>query len=187
MLKPAVTSKRDYYQRAALGEFGNQIKSWLSLGDFFSDPEKKFPVAVRYMEPGSPFCVMDLASSKDVWEATDKMSELGADLSLMVVNECAPDDKLTIQGELCERPGGAYLHYSTKRGYRMREGLAKFGRHITGLGSILTLAHFMDPTAFDAVRQLLQEYPEHVIEFSCYTVGVGTLGWNTIIWEVRAY
>lgn len=37
------------------------------------------------------------------------------------------------------------------------------------------------------IEDLMNEYPDHVIEFTCMTKPYGTLGWKTVVWEVRNY
>jgi hypothetical protein len=40
---------------------------------------------------------------------------------------------------------------------------------------------------YDWLQELLEIYPDHVIEFSSYSVPVGNLQRCLVVWEVRKY
>lgn len=103
-------------------------------------------------------------------------------------SERAPDDRLTFQGEICELPsvGGYALHYSTRK-QPQREALRNFGSHKHGPGALLLCKQFMDGDSYEDLRTLLDLYPLHVVEFSCFNVRLGNLRRNTIFWEVRKF
>lgn len=42
--------------------------------------------------------------------------------------------------------------------------------------------------SYDDLQVLFEEYPDHVVEFTCYDCFYGILkGRNSVIWEVRNY
>ena len=45
----------------------------------------------------------------------------------------------------------------------------------------------VDPSSLDDIIGLVDDYPEHVVEFSTFSVNVGLLQRPTVIWEVRRY
>lgn len=80
---------------------------------------------------------------------------------------------------------GLQLFYSEVK-KPMRDSLKEGGKQVTGVVASMTLRHFMNPKSYDWLQVLLDRYPYHVVEFSCYGVCWGTLiGYNTAFWEVR--
>lgn len=108
-------------------------------------------------------------------------------------NETAPDDRATLQGEIRRAPGGLQFFGSerSRAGYgrmiRMRDAL-RVARSYQGLTVLFLLRKHLSPPSLDDLMELLDLYPEAVIEFSAYDLQLGTCrGRNTIIWEVRNY
>ena len=98
----------------------------------------------------------------------------------------APTSETTFQGEVYESEKGLSLFYSTVP-KPMRESIAEGGVQIYGLSAMLHLEYYLPPIDLDWIRVLLQRYPSHVVEFSCYNTRCGTLNRRCIIWEVRMY
>ena len=45
-----------------------------------------------------------------------------------------------------------------------------------------------DEVSVEWIYELLENYPDHVIEFNCFTEPWGTLpGYNVVFWEGRSY
>ena len=98
----------------------------------------------------------------------------------------APTEHTTFQGEVMESSQGLSLFYSTVT-KPMRDALKEKSEQCFGLCATMKLRQYLDPVDLDWIRVLLQRYPSHVVEFSCYNVCCGTLNRRTIIWEVRMY
>jgi len=106
-----------------------------------------------------------------------------------VIDETAPDERNTLQGELVRTARGLEGYLGVRTGKRMRlamaEGLLTPRR---GVEVQLLLDQFMDASSREDVNYLLDRYDGAVIEFCCYDLNVGVLPHrNTIIWEVRHY
>ena len=182
-----VLNKRDMTERWNRGEFGNKIRVWPSIKEFLDDedlPQDTF--TLRSYEPGSPHCAYDL-TPRQLRDRCFVLACDGVDMSQFYVNESASlDDKLLLQGEVCRSHRGLELRCSTVK-KKMRLAFAKRVEDIHGLRANIILKCAMDPVAYDWVMELLDRYPDHVVEFSTWSVPFGDLGWNTIVWEVRKY
>lgn len=90
-------------------------------------------------------------------------------------NESPPDELLVIQGEACRSSRGLELTYT----YEKKPMKQCSFEYVCGLRAVFMID--------DDVKELLDEYDGHVVEFSTYSVRLGTCNRRTIIWEVRAY
>lgn len=109
-------------------------------------------------------------------------------------NECAPDDRATLQGYVRNFSGtlhlDAWIRKPGKRyakGYRMKEVLRWF-RHYEDLQARLILKEHLCLADFEDLEQMLFLFPAHVVELTAYSCDVGwARGRNTIFWELRNY
>jgi len=187
MSRKPVLTKRDFVRRYARGEFGNASPTWSSFQDWFTNEPWR-----RY---GKLFHVRNrIAAGRtwyDVWwsklwltwfEAVDYYGE-----SNLYISAMAPTDKTVLQGEVCEGLWGLDLTYTTVA-KPMRDALVESSTSVSGLVASLVLKHYLSPADLDWLNYLLEEYPDHVVEFSTYSVEWGTIpGYNTVFWEVRKY
>lgn len=56
-----------------------------------------------------------------------------------------------------------------------------------GLTALQVLRTLLDPTGFDNVMDLLNNFPNAIVEFARYSIPVGVLARPTVIFEVREY
>ena len=111
--------------------------------------------------------------------------------SSITFNQSMPDEHLLIQGEAMRNsmipPFGLYLFYSELR-KPMNLALEEDAHHAFGLLAKSLLQSRMTPSSYSDTEALLELYPDSVVEFSTYEIGVGGIpGRNTVIWEVRNY
>ena len=160
------------------GRFGNTLRTWDCVWSAVGDPSYSGPYVLRSRRP--MFKVnYDLPTVAHLAEYVhDKYKDC-------YVNERMPDHLITIQGEIQRDQGGLYLFYSDLKGH-MRPSLKKKPMEASGLVA-KSLIEQAVPDHAGVIWDLLEEYPDHVIEFSCFSRGVGQLGWPLIVWEVRAY
>lgn len=164
------------------GLFGNKLKSWDSVDDFLRDSYKG-TISVRYKGLAGQFCYYNVTNINPI---IDEIIHKGGKRENIIINESAPDEFLTIQGELTRNEYGLYLFYSTKKG-KMRDCL-KNGLSSKGLKVNIMLKHYLTPNSYEDIMELLDLYPDHIIEFSTYNKCIGDcVGRNTLIWEVRKY
>jgi hypothetical protein len=166
------------------GAFGNKLRTWASVDDYFKSAFTGL-VVMRYSGLGNSFVQFNLArqsvpSTVAVW--LDK----GAKLELIKVSEAAPDHRLTIQGELMQHEAGYSLFYSTEK-TNMRLAMANRPTQLIGPSVMWHLKALMTPGSYADTQELLDIYPGAVIEFSTFSVNVGHCSArNTIVWEVRS-
>lgn len=171
-------NKAEFYQGWKALRFGNRVRMWagqeeLAASDYGGTVSARSTVAGGLCVYGVP---AEVATSSLVYAG-------------MAFNESAPDAHLLLQGELCHdsRLGGYYLFASAEK-LPMRKALASSGQHHRGLGALLLLRAVCNPKGFDMLMELLDLYPDAVIEFGAYSRNLGEIpGHNTVVWEVREY
>ena len=178
-----IKRKKENFELLKKGFFGNKLKIWSSVDEILEDSYSG-TVSMRY-NGGSKgfFYAYDVPINK-ITEVEEKWIKEGAKKELIVFNENAPDNFLTIQGELMIDYELYCLFYSTEK-KKMNEAM-KNGKHATCLTAKLILEHFLDPSSCSDIQALLDIFPDRVIEFSTYSIYLGDIpGRNTIIWDVR--
>lgn len=173
------------------GAFGNKLRTWNSYMEWVMD--RHFCVlpldalyALRVWAPGGggPF-VADL-HDYEVQPAYQRLIDQGWPHSWITLNECAPDDQLLVQGELMRTPNHLYFRYNTQP-MRMREGM-RIAKDMEGVRVREALKHWLTPSSYSDLEELLEEYPDSVIELSAYRTNVGNCpGRNMLVWEIREY
>ena len=177
--------------RWSRGEFGNKLEMWESIEDFYAALDSGEwrtcdRVVIRSRDVDQPFCVYDILP----WEVAGYVSSFvleGADRKKLYLNSSECENRfLVIQGEVMRSHRGLELHYSTHP-KKMRQALEIEARDAHGLAAKIVLETKLPPGDFDWIMELLDEYPDHVVEFSTWSVPYGTYPRCTIVWEVRSY
>jgi hypothetical protein len=175
-----ISTKRQNYELYLRGSYGNKLMTWSSIDEFV---KSKYSGSVSLRTNAN---IPGGFVKYDVTDINEALKDCNVNLDNIVINESAPDEYLTIQGELIRNEHGLYLYYSTIPG-KMRDCM-KHAISASGLTVKLMLEHYMTPSSYDDIIELLDMYPNHVIEFSTYSKCLGDCyGRNTIIWEVRNY
>jgi hypothetical protein len=170
-----IPNKARAYELYLAGEFGNKLRTWANVEEFrrsgfageVSIRNAKIPNwKTRYRVPAAE------AREVTVDGAT--------------FNESAPDDHLTLQGEVARTAElGLYLRYSTEPNLKMKEAMAQ-PKHATLLRAAAFLSVHLWPSSLDDLYELLDRFPDATVEFSAFSCAVGDcLYRNTIFWEVR--
>lgn len=178
-----ITNKKEWVRRNALGIWGNSIPR------FTMDTMRSIPdgmgVTIRTTRGGGGFC--EYVRYHETWLQTQTIIEracykakpLGYRRDEIYMTELMPEQEIILQGEFHELYG---CFYSTEK-VHMRE-LKKFEHWYP---TRLPLQLNMCPHSYENFQQLVNDYPNHTIEFSVYGVPVGTAKWNSMVWEVRQY
>jgi len=70
-------------------------------------------------------------------------------------------------------------------------GCARVATYLTqsaeGFSALLVLRNRVDPLGLDTILALLDAFPDAVVEFATFDVGVGVYHQPTVIFEVREY
>jgi hypothetical protein len=184
-VKSAPKSKTEFYERFLRGEFGNRPRH-LGMWDDLKKSGYRGRVTIRDMVPGGPCFygvdVTDLLAGKLPVGCTDLRGKR--------FNEAMPDDKLLLQGNVWYCWSGPLrLDYSCEPGIGHREAVNQpYVRHAEGLLAHSLLRTHLDPSSYDDLRGLLDDYDDAIIEFSAYSVDVGICSnRKSIFWEIRNY
>ena len=176
-----VGSKVSFVKRFAAGEFGNRGPMWQTLPQFLASGYRGL-VHLRNRTPGGPTWY-DIPSHR----VAAKYRQVRASPKSYYLAAMAPTSKTVLQGEVQRTTTGLYLYYTTVA-KPMREALAHRATTEKGIIANCTLKRFLCPNSFSWLMTLLERYPEHVVEFSTFSVNWGTVPFhNTVFWEVRNY
>jgi hypothetical protein len=154
--------------------------AWSSLEDVLASGFKG-EVSIRSREISNPVRLYHIP--------VDKLAETVAALPLnqsragLEFSEAPPDDKRVVQGEW----DGRRLYYSFV-GKPMRFALAEGGQHLYWTEARRFLKQHLTAGDYEWLESLLEDFPDHTVEFSAFSVPVGVLaktGSQTIFWEVR--
>jgi hypothetical protein len=183
-----VSSKAENYLLYEAGAYGNKFRTWNRLHDIeASDFSGKIVMRYRgksggahYPRLGEQITLAEASITLRQWIAK------GADIDEIAYNEAAPDHALLLQGEIMLSIDHISLFYSTSK-TTMRLALRE-GNHACGMQALVLLRQSLFPSSWSDVLELLDRFPNSVIEFSAFAHAVGYLrGRNAVIWEVRNY
>lgn len=190
-----ILDKKENNRLYELGYFGNKPRTWKSLNSWFNDCYthnillNEVYYALRTISvPGiqlpwycQPLLVIDIQGIKNIWIRHYNIKEED-----IVVAEYIPDEYVFIQMEIMRSITYLSLRYSkVKKMFRL--ALQEQSIVEEGMRAVMTLGRYMCPAAYTRLTELINEFPDSVIEVSVFNRAVGDLGWNTIIWEVRNY
>jgi hypothetical protein len=188
-VKPPITTKKAMYRLLQAGLLGNTIPIYNSVDEWWdSDDLWRYDNwGVRVLTPGDKRMRLNIPRGWVLDYVKDNFPEdSGYNISPMI------DQWSIFKGEVYEQyhtpPYGLCAYVNFKGNMPWREALRDYGQHFFGLEAKLQLQKYMDPSSYDDVRTLLEEYPDHVVEFSVCDRSVGIIpGRNSVIWEVRKY
>lgn len=186
----AIKTKQHNFRLWMSGAFGNRLRAWRTL-DEWRKSDFCGCVSLRYLgSAGGGPCRYDINPSK-VDEVVEEWIKCGLDPNKIVVNEGAPDDAVLVQGEYLNEvvplksvEGFSYSCVKLK----MREAFAVERINVTGLIGRFILRTAMTPSSWSDFNELLELYPDHVIEVPVYSRCISNIpGRNAIVWEVRQF
>jgi len=184
-----VLTKTDFVQRYNAGEFGNRSPTWNSLQEFevglakWANNDSLYHLRNRVAGGPTKYNV----SEDHYCSALQWMLDNGVKPQDIYVSEMCPTHLTQIQGEVMRTHEGLYLYYSQIK-KPMRDSLREGGREAKGLRAKMLLEYYMDTNSYEWLNTLLDQYSEHVVEFTTLSKCWGTnSGYNTLFWEVRYY
>lgn len=170
-----INTKTKMYRNLKTGKLGNALKIY---NDISNAPNTK-RLAVRFMEIASMNRCIPQIYKRDLL-ASD------IDLSKAVICDCPKDlGNCMLNAEVARTHEGINLRYKVGN-MVMRQAMNNPERAI-GLKAKIILEYYTDPASYDTIMELLDMYPDHVIEFSVFDKAIGIFNRPTIIWEVRKY
>lgn len=184
---PPVLTKHDFVRRYSLGEFGNRSPTWDTIHEAIRDDLfYSGLIHIRNRVAGA-----ETWYNVDPTMAMEKYQEClskGWKPDQLYFSLMAPTEKTICQGEVFQSADRGLALYYTTVAKPMREALKENAIQVYGIRAVETLKYYVDPSSYDWLQVLLERYPSHVVEFSTYSVELGTVpGMRTIFWEVRMY
>lgn len=186
-----IRSKRKFFELWEAGVLGNRTRIW-------RDPDLAYEQAFMQMKlPDVGFRELRKSGSAGAgawckatrslfWSTVYDWQRAGRNF---IIDDGVPNEKQTLMGEIVrtERGMQGFLVVGTKLPMRpaMAAGLLKPRGY---LETRMLLEKYMDPSSRDDLDMILELFPDHVVEFSCFSVNVGIFPRrNTLMWETRAY
>lgn len=184
-----MTNKSQFVERYNRGEFGNSSPSWDTIKSFLKEfagewPSDKNLFHLRSKITGGPtrynLAYLDIRNIYEIMPQEKRDKE-------WYVSCMAPSRKTLIQGEIQRSINHYDLTYSWIK-KPMREALKEQTLHLSGIQVPYLLKGYMDHNSYEWLQELLDLYPDHIVEFSTYSTQWGTVpNFNTVFWEVRKY
>jgi hypothetical protein len=112
-----IKTKSQMYELYEAGAFGNKFRTWTSV-EALAASGYNGTVTLRYAsnKGGGGWCRYNTPLDEVETTVAEWIAE-GADRKLVRANESAPDERLTVQGELQELPHGVFVfRFSTFKG-----------------------------------------------------------------------
>lgn len=188
-----IRSKRQFFELWEAGVLGNRTRLW-------RDPElarewafKESNQRGKVMEIG--FREIRVGAGAGKWEKVPWYFVLATanqwerEGRRYILDDTCPNELTTLCGEICRTFRGLEGTLAVEPWCGMRDAI-KRGLLLPRSGAtvLALLDRYMDPSSRDDLQDLLDLYPDAVVEFSCFTVDVGVLpNRNTIFWETRNY
>ena len=181
---PRIKNKKDSYRIWEQGGFGNRLQAWFSLEEL-REASYSGQVGIRYSDVrGGGSLFVPFLDQNTLTAKVKELEEKGYRRADMVFSEMAPDYALTINGEVNDFWDLWYSHVKKP----MRIALKEWSRHESGVRARMIMRQFMNDASYADLCALMDLYPAHTIEFSCYPFHLGNIpGRNSVIWEVRKY
>lgn len=182
-----ITSKKMFFDLWEKGVLGNRTQLWKDPIECFTDCTLANIKTVGFRELGK--------TGGGAWERVPlnkvlitarKWKDAGR---IFRMDDGCPDEKRTIQGEICRTEFGLYGFLDTKSILPMRPAIAAGHMRSCSYATCNALLdRYMDASSRDDLEMLLELYPGHVIEFTSFTVDVGVFpNRNTLFWETRFF
>ncbi|MEK6855445.1 MAG: hypothetical protein AABX73_04450 [Nanoarchaeota archaeon] len=162
---------------------------WSNIQGFFDVKRSHYdgPIAIRALIPG--LGIKTHISQKNLEKESEKYcEEKGCERKDILYSEMAAPSmgiKRILNAELTRNEEGLYMAYSG-RNIHMNEAMreAKVATHSTACS---LLEFFNDPSDLNDLNELLEEYPNSVIEMSVLDKLAGWARRRMLIWEIRDY
>ena len=191
-MREAIVDKSSMYRMLAAGAFGNTVPQWFDIGEWRCDPEHQRYEwwGVRTMTPGGP-CTLN-CHFLDVIRVALGYEDAGHQINIspMIDKFCT----VTAWLELWDSPNGLVVegveYPDTAGGWTWRNSMPDPAkrRRWEGTQARMVLRRHLNENSLSDVRELLEEYPDHILELSSTDRCFGTVEHrNHIVWELRQY
>lgn len=181
-MRTPITEKKQMYELLQAGMLGNRVPIWFDLQQWRQDTDdgKGELWALRSMRKSDKAKLrLGLAPSEVIPTANQLFPAGGFNVS-PVYNEfmTARIDVALTEAD----PAGLYVYWTQDK--TLRNGW----QHSHGVTARMLLRQHLWPSDLDCLDELLELYPDHVVELSAFERAVGVVPCrNTVTWEVRRY
>jgi hypothetical protein len=183
--------KKQFVKLYNQGVFGNHSPTWDTLEEF---------LRFKYQLDRSNYIglchIRNRIANGPTWynvpciEVEHRWKQLlkqGVSANNLYISLMAPTESTTFQGEVMLGIWGIELLYTTVA-LPMREALQQETKSARGIIASSLLQYFLDVNDYEWLMTLLDNFENHVVEFSVYDHCWGTLpGHRMVVWETRAY
>lgn len=182
-----IGSKFGYYLLYGSGFLGNKPLTWNSIEEIKQSGWKD-KICIRgrkgILREKSRFNL----TIEDAINYIEQLGKEGISEEALTFNQSMPDEHLLIQGEIMRKVPEIYsLTYTTIK-KPMNRAFEDETLHAKGLTALNLVKRNLYPSSYEDLQELFDFFPDSVIEFSAYDIGVGNLpNRNAIMWEVRNY
>ena len=182
-----IATKQQMYELLRAGRLGNTIPSWSSVLDWKASPDSRlfFFWGVRTMTPGGP-CRLFCPTA----EVADIVADFAQPVNISIMVDAIHDVTVTLWADCYEAEDGLYISATEypPKGANWRKDKPILDKEFRGIAANHLLRKHMDENSREDLRILLDEYPGHVVEFSCLNKCLGLISnRNSIVWECRYY
>ena len=174
-----IGSKAEFFRLWRAGALGNRPRAWAT--------------AEEALASGAPMVgFRELGTFSGVHEIVERAAIMATAARWrrpFFIDEAAPDERNTLQGEICRTHRGWEGYLGVRTGRRMRAAMAEGLLTPRSTATVLALlARFVDPSSRDDLDALVDLFPEATIELAAYDIDVGVIpGRNMLVWECRDY
>jgi len=192
-----IRSKRVFFELWEAGVLGNRTRLWRSPDQAWYEWVKFQKTSVDSVYPEIGFREIRKPGTTGagkwekvpwykMWSTAEQWQAEGREY---VMDDGCPDQYRTLQGEVVRTERGLEGFLETEGKLPMRPAMAAgHMKHRSYLETRLLLEKYMDPSSRDDLDSILEMFPDHAVEFSCFSVNVGIFPrHNTLFWEVRMY
>ncbi len=185
-----VTSKAQMYRLLAAGAFGNTVPQWLDADAWTAEaPKSILWWGVRTLTPGGPCRLNCPAAEVPATFAEFERAGHPSQISMMVDRVAT----VTAWFEVWDAPTGLVvegIEYPQTPDWTWRNSMPDPAkrRRWEGTAARLVLAKHLNVNSRDDLADVLDQYPDHVVELSALDRPLGLFPHrNGIVWEVRLY
>lgn len=187
-----IRNKAEMYRLLSTGAFGNTTPQFFSVREWLASPDRRrFPLwGIRSAHVSAhPACRLHCPTAEVATYARKHFPD-GPNISMMVdaVAEC------TAWIEVWDSPLGLVVegieHPRTDLAWNWRNSMRdpRRRRRWEGVAARALLARHLNPNSRGDLTELLERYPDHVVELTALDRCLGSVPHrNGIVWECRLY
>ena len=183
-----ILNKKENYILYEAGVFGNRALIWKTFEEVLESNWNGL-ICIRSKKGVDRSKMKYNVKIEEAKNHIKELFELGHSEEDLTFNQSMPDEHLLLQGEIMNHKESVYLYYTTVK-KPMNLGLAEESNTVEGDEAVRILMGNLTEQSLEDLKNLLEEFPASVVEFSTYAIPVGHLthtGRNTVFWEVRNY